>query len=113
MQPTSQPTLQPTPKPNVPVDIVNDVIAALGASLGDEDEESGPKVPCWKSHVCSHGTCFHGSGTVLLEVETGGTKKTLTKTMDALKVGDRVQTANFAGELSFSPVVFLPHRRFH
>ena len=25
------------------------------------------KVPCWKSHVCTHGTCFHGSGTVLLE----------------------------------------------
>lgn len=29
--------------------------------------------------------------------------------MSDLAVGDRIQTANFEGELSFSPVVFLPH----
>jgi len=63
----------------------------------------GGSVPCWKSHVCSHGTCFHGSDMVVLE---DGSQKT----MESLQIGDRIQSADFNGTVSISPVVFLPHK---
>jgi len=47
-------------------------------------------------------TCFSGSDTVTLE---GGASLPLAD----VRVGDRVLTANAAGEHSFADVVFLPH----
>lgn len=91
-------------------DDVETVVDETASLLTDDTDSDSSGVPCWKSHSCTHGTCFHASGTVLLEeIESGGTKALTKKTMTDLQVGDLVQTANFDGELSFSPVVFLPH----
>ena len=46
--------------------------------------------------------CFHGDDTVMLEV--GGTRK-----LKDVRVGDRILSANAAGEILFSDVVFVPH----
>lgn len=48
------------------------------------------------------GSCFHGSGLMLLE---GGA----TRAMKELRVGDRVLSANSVGNVSFSEVLSLPH----
>ena len=35
-----------------------DSILSETQRLLEESEDEGPKVPCWKSHVCSHGELF-------------------------------------------------------
>ena len=61
------------------------------------------ELPCWMDHRCTHGTCFHGTSKVLLEDGSS-------KTMAELKLGDSIQSSDFDGKVSFSPVVFLPHK---
>eukprot|EP01083_Nonionella_stella_P117338 349544_1 len=53
-------------------------------------------------HWCHCRTCFSGEDTVTLE--SGEIKP-----FSELQIGDSVLSSNREGEISYSPVVFLPH----
>jgi len=53
-------------------------------------------------HHYDNNLCFHGSSKVQLE---GGTMRKL----EEVRVGDRILTANFQKEVSYKPVIFMPH----
>eukprot|EP00471_Norrisiella_sphaerica_P000003 CAMPEP_0184478192 /NCGR_PEP_ID=MMETSP0113_2-20130426/283_1 /TAXON_ID=91329 /ORGANISM="Norrisiella sphaerica, Strain BC52" /LENGTH=487 /DNA_ID=CAMNT_0026855891 /DNA_START=328 /DNA_END=1791 /DNA_ORIENTATION=+ len=78
-------------------------------SLRTTTTAAGIVVSCITTSVCvtpkkdEENICFHGDSKVLLESGE-------TKAMRDVKLGESVQVSSFDGSLSFSPVVFIPHR---
>lgn len=67
-----------------------------------EDNDDGTSFQAFCGSSSSDDVCFHGDDTLLLE---SGVAKPLSE----VALGDKVQTADVNGALSFSKVVALPH----